>query len=164
MCDQFTDISLKFCIDYTEKLINHPLTTYFRDPPESSIPDYKKVIERPISLKDIKKKFDNNEYKNISEWRSDVTLIWENAISYHSKNGKKKSSYALKLAETLKQKTDNSLIFVPSSELELIQYKMIKICKKMRDVMEFKAFRNAVVLPTEENSINYKGDESTVTT
>lgn len=50
------------------------------------IPDYPKIILRPMDISTIEKKLKDHEYSAYSEFETDVKLIWSNALKYNPPN------------------------------------------------------------------------------
>jgi len=74
------------CAPVLKKLTDHECSWIFMqpvDPVELNLPDYFDVIKTPMDLGSIKKRMENNCYKSISEFGSDVRLTFDNAISYN---------------------------------------------------------------------------------
>lgn len=53
-------------------------------PKRSEMPDYYKVIARPISAQAIEERLDRFDYPSVSEFAADVHLMIDNAARYHS--------------------------------------------------------------------------------
>lgn len=53
-------------------------------PKRSELPEYYKVIARPITAQAIEEKLDRLEYPNVVEFASDVHLMIDNAVRYYS--------------------------------------------------------------------------------
>lgn len=76
---------LSQCFLITKEFMARPLNIFFSEPVEASdLPNYDKVIEKPMDFVKIESKLSNKEYKKTSEWYNDVCLIYENAIKYHT--------------------------------------------------------------------------------
>lgn len=74
------------CSPVLKKLTDHECSWIFMqpvDPVELNLPDYFDIIKNPMDLGSIKKRMENNCYKSISEFGSDVRLTFDNAISYN---------------------------------------------------------------------------------
>lgn len=52
-------------------------------PRKADYPDYHVIIQRPIALRNIKRKIDNKTYKTVSECRDDFHLMVRNAKTYN---------------------------------------------------------------------------------
>lgn len=67
--------------------MDRPLNAFFVEPVEASnLPDYDKVIAKPMDFVKISDKLSRHEYRTTSEWFSDVCLIYENAMRYHGES------------------------------------------------------------------------------
>ena len=74
-----------FCAQVTNTLFEHPVAGIFKVPAYQSPNDpYLQYIQKPMDLGTIKKKIKDNSYNNISEWKQDVDLVFDNAISYNT--------------------------------------------------------------------------------
>ena len=56
------------------------------DPDELGIPDYFKVIKKPMDFSTIKKKLSNNLYTNFKQFTEDIKLIFDNCYLYNGIN------------------------------------------------------------------------------
>ena len=71
------------------KIKSHPLAELFLepvDPIRDEAPDSFKTIKKPMDLSTVQTKLNKKMYKNVQEWKDDMTLISSNAIQY---NGRK---------------------------------------------------------------------------
>lgn len=50
------------------------------------IPDYFDVIKNPMDFSRVKSRLQVNHYQSISEFKSDVQLVFQNAIIYNGEN------------------------------------------------------------------------------
>ena len=57
--------------------------SFFKELPPASNKQYYSSISFPISLYDISKKLEGNKYSGLGEFRSDLTMLVENAISFY---------------------------------------------------------------------------------
>jgi hypothetical protein len=64
--------------------------------PKAEYPDYYKIIEHPISLKEIKQKIEKLQYSQIDDFKSDIQLMLANCLKYNVP-----TSYLGKLAVSL---------------------------------------------------------------
>lgn len=119
MCDGFTDIEYKYCIEATEKLMANPLSRSFLspvDPERDHLPDYNKIVTDPMDLGTIKYKLENKKYNSSIQWRDDVMKVWDNSLKYNTKGiyksiSDKMRSTALKLLKTI-PKTESDLWYI----------------------------------------------------
>lgn len=73
-------------INFTKDFLNRPMNEYFSHPvnlEEDNLPNYLNIVKRPMDLSTVIQNLQNNIYKTTSEWYSDMSLIYENAINYH---------------------------------------------------------------------------------
>lgn len=72
------------------KRIRHPedesviLTAYFERLPDKNSPGYYEIIERPISLHEIRAKVRSRKYSNVQQFLDDLSLMISNAKLYYS--------------------------------------------------------------------------------
>eukprot|EP01102_Stenamoeba_stenopodia_P006826 TRINITY_DN190_c0_g1_i1.p1 TRINITY_DN190_c0_g1~~TRINITY_DN190_c0_g1_i1.p1 ORF type:complete len:1013 (-),score=292.50 TRINITY_DN190_c0_g1_i1:62-3100(-) len=77
---------LKHCQRILTQVMAHNLAWPFNqpvDPVALNIPDYFDVIKHPMDLGTIKERLDDGHYHSISEFASDVRLVWKNAMTYN---------------------------------------------------------------------------------
>ncbi|OHT07692.1 Bromodomain containing protein [Tritrichomonas foetus] len=55
------------------------------DPERDQCPDYLQVIKKPMDLGTIRDKVENNEYESAQDFKSDVELVFSNAITYNGR-------------------------------------------------------------------------------
>lgn len=141
-----------FAIKVMDKLRADKLTVLFWEkinPEEDqSIPDYLQVIRRPIDLSEIKENLEKGKFKSAEEWRSDVMLVWDNAIKYHEK---RKSKRIADIAHHFKNKLVSKLSFIPKTEEDLWFMKIQKINRQIKKMYEFRSKSFSL---TEINPIN----------
>ncbi|KAH0795045.1 Bromodomain containing protein [Histomonas meleagridis] len=56
------------------------------DPVRDGAPDYYEYIKKPMALNEIKKKLNADQYSDVEAFKSDVNLIWSNAILYNGED------------------------------------------------------------------------------
>jgi hypothetical protein len=84
-----TGAQLERCIDVMDKLCSRHVSAMFIqpvDPLRDDCVDYFDIIKHPMDLGTIKAKLAANQYKSVSEWKSDVNLVWANSTLYNSKS------------------------------------------------------------------------------
>jgi histone acetyltransferase len=65
-------------------LIHHPASWPFRKPVDpAEVPDYLSVITSPMDLSTMSKRLENEHYKSISEFTTDLKLIADNCRKYN---------------------------------------------------------------------------------
>lgn len=72
------------------------------DPVELGLPDYFEIIKKPMDLGTIQKKLEAGTYHAIKDFRSDVNLTFDNAMSYNEK-----ASVVYDMAKELKTKFES---------------------------------------------------------
>ena len=78
----------KKCLEIIEDLMKHPIAEVFMepvDPVRDMVPDYLDVIKNPSDFTTIKNRLLERKYLTYEEFKRDVNLIWENAITYNTK-------------------------------------------------------------------------------
>ena len=74
----------QYCSQITNILFDDPLAGIFRVPAFQSPTDpYLQYIQKPMDFGTIKKKIKDNAYLNINEWKNDIDLVFDNAVSYN---------------------------------------------------------------------------------
>ncbi|KAG9236169.1 Bromodomain-containing protein [Amylocarpus encephaloides] len=84
------DRDLAYCRDLISRMLSGPgfwtrLVGPFKDPVDPishNAPNYFDVVKRPMCLKQIKFKMDQNEYSTSGEFEADVRLIFQNCYEY----------------------------------------------------------------------------------
>lgn len=74
------------CLELVRKLMSWPICAPFIDPvdPEKhNALNYYEVIKTPMTLREVENRLMTKRYKDVSEFRRDVNLIWDNAITYN---------------------------------------------------------------------------------
>jgi len=74
-------------VNLLNQMMNHKYSGLFNrpvDPVLDGVPDYLERIKNPMDFSTVKKKVENDEYKNFSEFISDVNLIFANCRTYNS--------------------------------------------------------------------------------
>lgn len=74
------------CIALTKKMQSMPLCKIFLhpiDPIENRCFDYLEIIKQPMDLETVMHRLEINYYQKISDWVSDIELIWHNALVYN---------------------------------------------------------------------------------
>ena len=123
-----------FCKEVTRKFLDHPLARPFIRPVNPELDecyDYHQVIEHPMDIGNIKKKLDEGEYADVIAWKSDFHLFWDNAKRYNKKNHVF-HLLACKLNDKFRKMTE----YVPNDESELWSFKVKKIMKKIKEMLE----------------------------
>eukprot|EP00467_Chlorarachnion_reptans_P012385 CAMPEP_0114528932 /NCGR_PEP_ID=MMETSP0109-20121206/24525_1 /TAXON_ID=29199 /ORGANISM="Chlorarachnion reptans, Strain CCCM449" /LENGTH=430 /DNA_ID=CAMNT_0001711221 /DNA_START=228 /DNA_END=1520 /DNA_ORIENTATION=- len=72
------------CQKVLRELLRQKNSHIFRMPVDTSaLPDYSTVIKNPMDLSTVRQRLSNGSYNDPSEFRDDVSLIWENALTYN---------------------------------------------------------------------------------
>ncbi|KAK8870175.1 hypothetical protein M9Y10_008052 [Tritrichomonas musculus] len=73
------------CLKIINELINNRLSKIFLDPidpNDESYSEYLSIIKKPQFLRPIKKKLEENQYKNYAEFEKDVNLVFDNTKKF----------------------------------------------------------------------------------
>lgn len=74
------------CIKIMDELIKREIAGLFVEPVDPILdgcPDYFEVILHPMDLTTCKTNLEQDKYQNVHQWKSDVNLIWSNAILFN---------------------------------------------------------------------------------
>jgi hypothetical protein len=74
------------CVGLVAQLMNHPSAYPFNAPVDAkalNIPDYYKVVTRPMDLGHVKQGIQNLEYTTVHQFVTDVRQVWANANVYN---------------------------------------------------------------------------------
>eukprot|EP01018_Ginkgo_biloba_P016486 Gb_04671 [translate_table: standard] len=77
---------MKQCADILKRIMTHKFGWVFNepvDPVKLNIPDYYKVITRPMDLGTVKTRLENERYSSPLEFAEDVRLTFSNAMKYN---------------------------------------------------------------------------------
>ncbi|KAI0326259.1 hypothetical protein GY45DRAFT_1310767 [Cubamyces sp. BRFM 1775] len=70
-----------------EKIISHDRQEYFKSPVnKNEVPDYYDIIVNPMCWDMIDRRLDSHEYLDLAEFKGDVELVVNNALSYNQPN------------------------------------------------------------------------------
>lgn len=132
------------CKNILGEIKKHPLSVIFNypiDPVEEGIPNYFTVVKTPMDLSTIQANLDNNKYQTIADWKSDMTLVWSNAVKYFTKK-----SYigvvAIELEKYFNKLCENNLVFTNQQWMDLITKKYKKINNNIDNVKFKTVFAN----------------------
>ena len=130
----FTRVELEFCKEVTRKLFEHPLAKAFIRPVNPELDrafDYFNIIKHPMDLGTIKKKLENGEYQNTTDWMSDIKLVWDNAKLYNDKK-----HILHRAAERLNKKCIEIFKCIPKDESEYWALKLAKANAKLTKFLQ----------------------------
>lgn len=122
-CNQIIDklISWQICSPFVELV----------DPERDGAPDYLQIIEKPMALREVKNKLNNNEYTTLENFKEDVDLIWSNAKKYNGEDTLF-THMAMEAALWFNEKMKN----FPSNQEEEWTRKIQKKAKKLLEVLQ----------------------------
>jgi hypothetical protein len=76
------------CTLLTNKFIKWEITPVFRDKVNpQEVPDYEKIIKKPMWLKEVKRRLREGSYKTLEAYCNDMNLIWDNAMIFNPREG-----------------------------------------------------------------------------
>ncbi|OHS94903.1 Bromodomain containing protein [Tritrichomonas foetus] len=148
------EVELTFCKNFTKKLIKCELTIAFASPIDRNAdwaPDYFRIIEHPMDLSTIENKLEDSEYKTVEEWRSDINLIWKNAMTFN-----KKPSPLFYVADFLQKKCDKNLAIIPRTENDVLMIRLEKANRRMTKLLAFDAPEQSSVPRVDPASLRIK--------
>ncbi|TIA90795.1 hypothetical protein E3P99_01392 [Wallemia hederae] len=100
------------------ELKSSPNSFAFRKPVRKfEAPDYHLVITQPMDLSTVNKKIKQRQYKNKTQFKNDLELIWNNCLVYNTDPNHPLRSHAIHL----QTKSTQLLDFVPDSPNSLSQ-------------------------------------------
>ena len=91
------DAISNFMKSFIERPLNGPFIHPI-DPIKDDVPDYFDIIPKPMDLSTVQSNINKKQYETADQWYSDVCLIYENAIHYHSQ---KQFQHFVEVAEYL---------------------------------------------------------------
>jgi hypothetical protein len=74
------------CAGIMQLLLSQRISVMFAepiDPVADECPDYFSVIKTPMDLSTIQRRLADNAYASVNQWKSDVDLVWSNALLYN---------------------------------------------------------------------------------
>ena len=80
---------LKQCSDLWKEVWDKPIAELFKYPVDwkaLELPDYPRIIKKPMDLQTVKNKLNEGLYSNAFEFSEDLRLIWRNAKCYNRTN------------------------------------------------------------------------------
>jgi hypothetical protein len=83
-----TGRQLERCHEVMDKLASRAISGLFAhpvDPVRDNCPDYFDRVAEPMDLGTVTRKLMSGQYRSVTEWKSDVNLIWSNSSSYNSR-------------------------------------------------------------------------------
>lgn len=125
----------KYCEMVTQKLLDCPLSYAFAnpiDPNEEWADDYFKVIKHPMDLSTVQSKLEKHEYATPREWFADISLIWQNAVTFNDK-----TSILAMIAKFLKEKCDRMYNAMPHKEDEFTAMQLAKAHRALKKALAF---------------------------
>ena len=66
-----------------ESATGETVASFFKNLPPASEKLYYQTVHQPISLYDVEKKVDGNKYASLGEFRSDLSLLVDNAFLFY---------------------------------------------------------------------------------
>ncbi|OHT13729.1 Bromodomain containing protein [Tritrichomonas foetus] len=128
-----SNVLLKKCISCVDYLLTFQISKMFAtpvDPERDMCPTYLQVIQKPMDLGTIRKKLENNEYDKVSDFKADIELVWENAITFNGKTALI-ATLARQLQATFKEKAE----FITDDEKEGWLYELNELKARFNNVI-----------------------------
>ncbi|KAK8852372.1 transcription initiation at TATA-containing promoter protein [Tritrichomonas musculus] len=132
---KMTDTQYNYCVKITKKISDFSISDFFLYPVDTKEhTDYlAKIKNKPMDLGTVSEKLASHQYTTLNEWKSDMNLIWKNALSYNEAN-----TLVYLLAEELQKKFKEMAESIPASKDEEWVYKMKKIQNKLQRILQAK--------------------------
>lgn len=132
---KLTDTQYNYCVKITKKISDFSISDFFLYPVDTKEhTDYlAKIKNKPMDLGTVSEKLASHQYTTLNEWKSDMNLIWKNALSYNEAN-----TLVYLLAEELQKKFKEMAESIPASKDEEWVYKMKKIQNKLQRILQAK--------------------------
>lgn len=160
-----TPEDLRICLQITEKLIKHPISSIFLrpvDPITDAAPDYLSKIRNPQDLGTIKRRLEEKTYyKYISDWQRDMNLIWKNCIRYNGENtyffsvAREFKCLFEKLSRPITTKNYEEWILRVNELFERIDSLLQRSPPPIKENFDGKAFKSALTNQALEKYVNY---------
>lgn len=81
-----TEYQKQRCIKVMDLIQSRQISRMFMQPVNpltDSCPDYFTKIKKPMDLSTSRKKLESGQYENVEQWKEDIELIWNNALTYN---------------------------------------------------------------------------------
>lgn len=101
------------------------------DPVRDNAPDYDQYVTTPMSLQEVKNRILGKKYRDISEFKRDMNLIWDNAKLYNGP-GHIFTQCAMEASLWFKRKTKH----FPETIEEEWMAKMQKVAREFYDAIQ----------------------------
>lgn len=121
----FSETEKVFCINFTEKLKQHPLATCFLNPVDS-VDNYLTIIKKPMDLGTVSKKLKQGKYSSVQQWEDDLLQIWKNAKIFNGED-----SLISNFATILNQKCLKAFKSIPKTPFDVWNNKLVKTNNKL---------------------------------
>lgn len=117
---RLSGLEKEHCVKITKKLYDHPLGAIFRNEDVlKKTPNYYSVISEPMTLQTVLDKLESDSYRNLGEWKSDLTKIWTNSKTFNSGN-----TGITAVIEIMEKKAEKYAKMVPKTEIDLWYYEL----------------------------------------
>lgn len=84
-----SELKRKQILEILDNILSYRTSAFFDhpvDPVNDQLPNYLKIVKKPMDLGTIRNKIEQNEYDSISSFIADVELVWSNAILFNGRN------------------------------------------------------------------------------
>lgn len=135
-------LEYEFAVKWTNKLLEHPLCIEFSKPipkNEAWSEAYFNLIKNPMDLSTVKSKLENQEYKNVEEWKQDIHQIWENGKEF---NGPR--ALISVMCDLLDKKCQKTFAHIPRSENDIAKFRIDKINRKIKKLLDMDLPENSL--------------------
>ncbi|OHS95062.1 hypothetical protein TRFO_38757 [Tritrichomonas foetus] len=131
--NRLTYTQIKQCLRVMDEIAKYKTSLCYARPVNPELDgchDYYQVILNPMDLSTVRSKLENNKYHSISEWKSDVQLIWANSKTYNNSQ----SLYGL-TAQYLQDKFQKMTKSITDDEISDWSKKLNNLQKKVKELM-----------------------------
>lgn len=138
----------------TQELLDSPLSYAFAnpiDPNEEWAPSYFQVIKHPMDISTVLKKLNDGMYATAKDWYDDITLIWNNAVTF---NGKQ--SFLYPIVTFLRNKCERKYERMPNTETERNVSKLNRAQKQLTQLLNFDLPAHSLVPLVDAEEMQYK--------
>lgn len=84
-----SELKRKQILEIIDNILSYRTSIFFDhpvDPVLDQLPNYFKVVKKPMDLGTIRNKIEQNEYDSVASFIADVELVWSNAILFNGRN------------------------------------------------------------------------------
>jgi hypothetical protein len=104
-----------------------------------------------MDLSTVLSHLDSDRYRSVSEWYSDLGLIWQNAMVFNPRQ-----SFLFAIADFLQKKCERKYSKIPRSNTDLILLKLEKAHHQLAKVLAFELPTYSHVPRVPADTLQYK--------